>query len=41
MFNIEGLTWRLADWSTLTGIVSAATFILGGVAGIALLVVFF
>jgi len=41
MFNIEGLTWRLADWSTLTGIVSAATFILGGVAGVALLVVFF
>ncbi|MDE0045658.1 MAG: hypothetical protein OXU19_07315 [bacterium] len=41
MFNIEGQTWRLADWSTLTGIVSAATFILGGLAGVALLVVFF
>ena len=41
MFNIEGQTWRLADWSTLTGIVSAAAFILGGLAGIALLIVFF
>ncbi len=41
MFNIEGQTWRLADWSTLTGIVSAATFIVGGLAGVALLVVFF
>ncbi|MDE0416983.1 MAG: hypothetical protein OXI95_08635 [bacterium] len=41
MFNIEGQTWRLADWSTLTGIVSAATFIMGGLAGVALLVVFF
>lgn len=41
MFNVEQLTWRLADWSTLTGIVSAATFILGGLAGVALLVVFF
>lgn len=41
MFNIEGQTWRLADWSTLTGIVSAGTFILGGLAGVALLVVFF
>ena len=41
MFNIEDQTWRLADWSTLTGIVSAATFILGGLAGVALLVVFF
>ena len=41
MFNVEGQTWRLADWSTFTGIVSATTFILGGLAGIALLVVFF
>ena len=41
MFNIESQTWRLADWATLTGIVSAAAFILGGLAGIALLVVFF
>ncbi len=41
MFNIEGRTWRLADWATLTGIVSAAAFILGGLAGIALLIVFF
>ena len=30
-----------ADWATLTGIVSAACFIRGGLAGIALLVVFF
>lgn len=41
MFNVEGQTWRLADWSTFTGIVSATTFILGGLAGIALLMVFF
>ena len=41
MFNVERLTWRLADWSTITGMASAATFILGGLAGVALLVVFF
>ena len=41
MFNIEGQTWRAADWATLTGIVSAMAFILGGVAGIVLLMVFF
>ena len=41
MFNVEGETWRLADWSTFTGIVSAATFIVGGLAGITLLVLFF
>ena len=41
MFNVEGRTWRTADWATLTGIVSAACFILGGLAGIALLAVFF
>ena len=41
MFNVEGRTWRTADWATLTGIVSAACFILGGLAGIVLLVVFF
>lgn len=41
MFNIEGQTWRAADWATLTGIVSAVAFILGGVAGIVLLMVFF
>ena len=32
---------RAADWATLTGIVSAIAFILGGVAGIVLLMVFF
>lgn len=41
MFNVEHQTWRLADWSTFTGIISASTFILGGLAGIALLIVFF
>jgi len=41
MFNVENQTWRLADWSTFTGIISASTFILGGLAGIALLIVFF
>jgi len=41
MFNVEDRTWRTADWATLTGIVSAACFILGGLAGIPLLVVFF
>ncbi len=41
MFNVEGRTWRTADWATLTGIVSAACFILGGLSGISLLVVFF
>lgn len=41
MFNIEDQTWRLADWATLTGIVSAAAFILGGLSGIGLLIAFF
>ena len=41
MFNVEGRTWRIADWSTFTGIVSASTFILGGLGGITLHVVFF
>ena len=41
MFNVEDRTWRIADWSTFTGIVSATTFIVGGLAGIVLLVVFF
>ncbi len=41
MFNIEDQTWRLADWATLTGIVSAVAFIVGGLAGIGLLMVFF
>ena len=41
MFNIEDQTWRLADWATLTGIVSAVAFMVGGLAGIGLLVVFF
>lgn len=41
MFNVEGRTWRLADWSMFTGIASAAAFILGGLGGIALLVLFF
>ena len=41
MFNVERRTWRTADWATLTGIVSAACFIIGGLGGIVLLVVFF
>ena len=41
MFNVEDQTWRLADWSTFTGAVSAGTFIVGGLAGITLLVLFF
>ena len=41
MFNVEDRTWRIADWSTFTGIVSAVAFLLGGLGGIALLVVFF
>ncbi len=41
MFNIEAQTWRAADWATLAGMVSAAAFILGGLGGLALLVVFF
>ena len=41
MFNVEDRTWRIAAWSTFTGIVSATTFIVGGLAGIVLLVVFF
>ena len=41
MFNVESRTWRIADWSTFTGVVSAGAFVLGGLGGIALLVVFF
>ena len=41
MFNVEARTWQMADWATLTGIISAVAFIVGGAAGIMLLVVFF
>ena len=41
MFNIESQTWRVADWATLAGMASAGAFVLGGVGGLALLVVFF
>ena len=41
MFNVEARAWRLAGLSTYTGIASAAAFVLGGLAGIALLVMFF
>ena len=41
MFNIEAPTWHAADLATLAGIVSAAAFVLGGVASLTLLVIFF
>ena len=41
MFNIEAPTWRAADLATLAGIVSTAAFVLGGLASLSLLVVFF
>ena len=41
MVDVEARTWQIADWATLNGIVSAFAFIVGGVAGIMLLVLFF
>lgn len=41
MFTVERHTFRLADFATATGVASASAFLLGGMASIALLVLFF
>lgn len=41
MFTIEDQTFRLADSATVSGVVSAVGFMLGGVITIALLMIFF
>ncbi len=41
MFTVEEQTFRLADTATVSGLVSAAGFILGGLVTIVLLVIFF
>ena len=41
MFSAQGRTFRFADFATASGVVSASAFLLGGVASIVLLVLFF
>ena len=40
MFTVEDATFRLADFATLSGIISAGTFLLAGLSSIVLLVLF-
>ncbi len=41
LFTVEGATFRLADYTTVAGTVSAACFMLGGLISLILLVLFF
>ncbi len=41
MFTVEEQTFRLADYATAAGIVSAVGFLLGGLSSIILLIIFF
>lgn len=41
MFTVEEQTFRLADYATASGIVSAVGFLLGGISSIILLILFF
>ena len=41
MFTIEEQTFRLADSATVSGVVSALGFMVGGLITIALLMIFF
>lgn len=41
MFTVEEQTFRLADYATAAGIVSAVGFLLGGMSSIILLIIFF
>lgn len=41
MFTVEEQTFRLADYATAAGVVSAVGFLLGGLSSIILLIIFF
>ena len=41
LFTVEGQTFRLADFATVSGVVSAGGFMAGGLTSIVLLMVFF
>ena len=41
MFTVEEQTFRLADYATASGVVSAVGFLLGGISSIILLILFF
>ena len=41
LFTVEDATFRLADFATLSGVISAGTFLLAGLISIVLLVLFF
>ena len=41
MFTVEEQTFRLADYATAAGVVSAVGFLLGGLSSITLLIIFF
>ena len=41
LFAVESATFRIADYTTMAGTVSAACFMLGGVVSLILLVLFF
>ncbi len=41
MFTVEEQTFRLADYATASGVVSAVGFLLGGLSSIILLIIFF
>lgn len=41
LFNVDAKVFRVADYATFTGTVSAVTFMLGGVSAIVLMMIFF
>ena len=41
LFSVDRKAFRIADWSTLTGIISSACFLLGGMICIILITLFF
>ena len=41
LFSFEGRVFRTADFATLSGAVSAVTFMLGGVSALVLMILFF
>ena len=41
LFVVEDQTFRIADFATVSGVVSAVSFMMGGLAGIVLLTLFF
>ena len=41
LFTVEAQTFRIADFATVSGVVSAAGFMLGGLISLVLLTLFF